>query len=392
MSELERIVVVGASLAGLRATETLRREGFEGALTVLGEEPHPPYDRPPLSKEVLLGEMQPQETALPVGEDLDDVNWLLGDPATSLDAERRVVRTTKGAEFPYDGLVLATGSEPRRLPGLEPDGERVIDLRTIDDSLRLRGVLETAHDVLIVGAGFIGVEVAAAARQRDIPTTIVTLDPPLLPAGQLAGQVAMRLLEEHSVTMWPGRTVLSIANEGQRRSATLDDGTTISADVVVVAIGARPRVDWLAGSGVPLDDGIVCDECLRVLGLPGVVAAGDVARWPHPLFDGRPMRIEHWSNAVEQGAAAAKALLAGEAAQPFAALPTFWSDHFGIRLQSVGLPALADEFMVTAGDVASGRFGAAAYCEGELVGGVAYGMPKALIALRSQLTNSSVPG
>jgi 3-phenylpropionate/trans-cinnamate dioxygenase ferredoxin reductase subunit len=384
LSGLEHVVVVGASLAGLRATEALRREGFAGRLTVLGEEPYWPYDRPPLSKEILVGEMQPHETTFSVADDLS-VDWLLGDPATTLDTGRRLIGTAGGQEIAYDALILATGSEPRRLPGLEPDGERVIDLRTIDDSLRLRTLFESAADILIVGAGFIGVEVASAACKCGIDTTIVTLDPPLLPAGQLAGQVAYRLLDEHGVEVWPGRTVLSLSGDGNRRTATLDDGTTLSADIVVVAIGAKPRVDWLEGSGLRLEDGIVCDASLRAVGVPGVLAAGDVARWPNPLFGGMSMRVEHWTNAVEQGTAAAKALLAGEQAEPFGGLPSFWSDHFGTRLQSVGLPSLADEFVVTSGDVTSGRFGAAAYRDSQIVGGVAYAMPKALISLRAEL-------
>src|SRR4051794_15231486 len=169
MSELRSIVVVGASLAGCRATESLRREGFDGQLTVIGEEACAPYDRPPLSKEVLVGEMQPSETALQVAEEAV-ADWLLGDPAVALDAEAKRVRTAGGTEVPYEGLIIATGSEPRRIPGLEPDGERILDLRTIDDSVRLRDLFETAQDLLIVGAGFIGVEVASAARQRGIAT------------------------------------------------------------------------------------------------------------------------------------------------------------------------------------------------------------------------------
>lgn len=388
---MQNIVVVGASLAGLRAVETLRREGFAGTLTVVGEEPHAAYDRPPLSKEILVGEMQPAETTLSI-EDGTEAEWLLGDPAVALDTEARVVRTAAGRELAYDGLILATGSEPRRVPGLEPDGDRVLEVRTIDDALRLRDRLDEAASILIVGGGFIGVEVASAARQRGITTTMVTLEPVLMPAGSLAGQTAQQLLEEHGVSVWSGRTVLSISHEGAQRTATLDDGTTLSADVIVVAIGVRPSVAWLEGSGIHLEDGIVCDEYLRALGAENVFAAGDVARWPNPLFGGRPMRIEHWSNAVEHGAAAAKNLLNAEDVTPVATVPSFWSDHFGIRLQSVGLPALADTFEVTHGDVSTGRFGAAAYQEGTLIGGVAYGMPKALISVRARLLKAGVTG
>lgn len=384
MAHNESIVIVGASLAGLRAAETLRREGFLGRLTVFGEEPHAPYDRPPLSKEILVGEMQPADVALAVAPEAV-VDWRLGEVVTGLDVQRRVVRTAGGDECAYDGLVIATGSAPRCIPGLEPNGDRIVDVRTVDDALRLRDLLAQSSSLLIVGAGFIGVEVASAARRLGIDTTIVTLEPPVLPAGPLASQAAERLLAGNGVTVWQGRTVLSVVSDGGQQVATLDDGTTLEADVIVVAVGARPRVEWLDGSGLDIHDGVLCDSALRAVGADGVVAAGDVARWPNPVFGGRMMRIEHWSNAVEQGAAAARALLTGADAAPFASVPSFWSDHFGMRLQSVGLPAMADEFVVTAGDVASGRFGAEARREGELVGGVAYGMPRALIAVRAQL-------
>jgi NADPH-dependent 2,4-dienoyl-CoA reductase/sulfur reductase-like enzyme len=382
---MEHIVVVGASLAGVRATETLRREGYAGRLTVLGEEPYAPYDRPPLSKELLTGEMAPEELALTVAPEAE-AEWRLGERAVALDTAARTIRTAVGDELAYDGLLIATGSAPRRVPGLEPDGARIVEVRTIEDGLRLRELLAGASSVLVVGAGFVGVEVASSARTLGLQTTVVTLEPPLLPAGPLAGVVAEELLEEHGVDVWLGRTVLQVADG----VATLDDGTTLAADVIVVAIGARPRVDWLAGSGLQLDDGIVCDACLRAIGVAGVVAAGDVARWPNPLFGGRSLRVEHWSNAVEQGTAAARALLAGADAEPYAGLPSFWSDHFGTRLQSIGLPALADEFVITDGTVAERRFAAGAYREGELVGAVAYGMPRALIPLRAQLSRAGV--
>jgi 3-phenylpropionate/trans-cinnamate dioxygenase ferredoxin reductase component len=381
---MERIVVVGASLAGVRAAETLRREGFAGHLTVLGEEPYAPYDRPPLSKELLTGALGPEELALRVAPEAE-AEWRLGERALGLDPVARVVRTAAG-DVPYDGLVIATGSAPRRVPGLEPDGARIVEVRTIDDGLRLRALLADARSVLIVGAGFVGIEVASSARALGLETTVVTLEPPLLPAGPLAGVVAEELLEQHGVAVWPGRTVLNVADG----VATLDDGTELHADVIVVAVGARPRVDWLAGSGLELDDGIGCDACLRAVGVEGVVAAGDVARWPNPRFAGRSLRVEHWSNAVEQGVAAARTLLAGDAAEPYAGLPSFWSDHFGTRLQSIGLPALADEFVVTEGKVAEQRFAAGAYRDGELIGAVAYGLPRALIPLRAQLTQAGV--
>jgi 3-phenylpropionate/trans-cinnamate dioxygenase ferredoxin reductase component len=380
---VQTIAIVGGSLAGLKAAETLREDGFEGRIAVVGDEP--PYDRPPLSKEILAGEMTPEQAALAPADGVD-VEWLTGRRATALDVAARRVRLDGGDALGYDGLVIATGSAPRRLPGLEPDGDRVLELRTMADALRLRAILETASRVAVVGCGFIGVEVASAARARDVEVVLVSLDPPLAQAGALAGGVAEALLREHGAELRVGRTVGAVERGAGRCRVTLDDGEALLTDAVVVAVGAAPRTDWLAGSGLDVADGVLCDSALRVVGADAVVAAGDVARWPNPLFPEAPIRVEHWNNAIEQGAAAARALLAGEDAEPFAAVPSFWSDHFGVRLRSVGLPGLADRFEVTAGAVEERRFAAAAYRHGRLLGGVTYGIPRALQRIRSQLS------
>jgi 3-phenylpropionate/trans-cinnamate dioxygenase ferredoxin reductase component len=378
------IVVVGASLAGLRAAEAVREAGFDGELTVLGEEQSMPYDRPPLSKEVLAGEKGAEEVLLPVPDGLG-ARWLLGERAVGLDPEAKLVHTASGAEVPYSALILATGSAPRRLPGLEPDGERVLELRTIEDALRLSAALDGARRLLIVGSGFIGVEVASAARARGVEVSVVPLDPPLVAAGHLVSQAAEALLRRHGVALYKERTVAALQRRDGGVLATLDEGTTIEASLAVVAVGAAPNVEWLEGSGLQLEDGVVCDAELRAVGAECVYAAGDVARWPNPLFAGRPMRIEHWANAIEQGDAVGAAVVKGEDAEPFVSLPSVWSDHFGTRLQVVGLPALADEFEVEAGSLEAGEFAAIANLDGNPVGAIGYGMRREFAKLRARV-------
>jgi 3-phenylpropionate/trans-cinnamate dioxygenase ferredoxin reductase component len=385
---LRGIVIVGASLAGLRAAEALRAAGYRGSLTFLGAEDVAPYDRPPLSKQVLLGEARPEELTLSAAASLE-ATWRLAEPAVALDAVGRTIRTAGGDAVPFDGLVIATGSRPRTLPLFGTDAPGIHVIRTISDAIRLRDVLSATTRLLIVGAGFVGVEVAAAARLRGADVTMVSLDPPLAAAGPLVSGTAMTLLGRNGVHLHVGQAVTTAEAIGGVHRVEFDDGTALEADHVVVAIGALPNTEWLRGSGAVLADGVACDAALRVPQIPGVVAAGDVARWPNPAFGGRSMRVEHWNNAVEQGAAAARSLLRGEDAAPFASVPSFWSDHFGVRLQSVGVPALADRFEVVAGSLRDGIFAAAGYSDDELICGVAYGMPRALVALKLKLASGA---
>ena len=382
------IVIVGASLAGLRAAEALRADGYQGPLTFLGAEDVAPYDRPPLSKQVLLGEAHPEDLTLSAAAGLE-ATWRLGEPAVALDAGGRTIQTAGGDAVPFDGLVIATGSRPRALPLFGTDVPSVHVIRTISDAIRLRDVLSRTTRLLIVGAGFVGVEVAAAARLRGADVTMVSLDPPLAAAGPLVSGTAMTLLGRNGIRLHVGRAVMTAEAAGGAHRVELDDGAVLEADHVVVAIGALPNTEWLRDSGVILADGVACDAALRVPQVPGVVAAGDIARWPNPAFGGLSMRVEHWNNAVEQGAAAARSLLRGENATPFASVPSFWSDHFGVRLQSVGVPSLADSFEVVAGALRDGIFAAAGYSGDELVCGVAYGMPRALVALKLKLVSSA---
>lgn len=334
----EHVVVVGASLAGLRAVEEARALGHQGPITLIGAEPHLPYDRPPLSKEFL--DVGPTSTThvLPSAGRLEgdlDVRLHLGTPATSLDLAGKTV--TAGAErIPYDALLVATGVRPRTLPGEQLEG--VHTLRTIDDATAIHAALERRARIVIVGAGFIGAEIASAAARRGLTPTVVEAAPvPLVRAvGETAGAALARLHGRHGVRLRCDVGVKEIIGNRRVQGVRLGDDSILEADLVVVGIGASPSTGWLKGSGLTLDNGVVCDQTLRAA--PGVYAAGDVARWMNPLFD-RPMRLEHWTNAGEQAARAMANLLAPSSATPYAHVPYFWSDWYGRRIQFAGIPA-----------------------------------------------------
>ena len=308
---VQTVVVVGASLAGLRATEALRRDGFDGRIVLMGAEPHLPYDRPPLSKQLLAGEWEAQELVLRRAPyDELEIDLRLGVRATALDAATKVVTLDTGAreELAFDGALLATGATPRTLPDT-PDLDGIFVLRTVDDALDLRARLDDHPRVVVVGAGFIGSEVAATCRGRGLQVTVLeALPAPLVRGlGAMLGMVCGELHRDHGVDLRLGVGVAAIEGDGRVERVRLDDGCAVDADVVVVGVGVVPVTDWLEGSGLTLDNGVVCDETL--LAAPGIVAAGDVARWPNPMFDGEVMRLEHWTNAAEQGVAAARRLL-----------------------------------------------------------------------------------
>jgi 3-phenylpropionate/trans-cinnamate dioxygenase ferredoxin reductase component len=380
------IVVVGGSLAGLRAAEELRRQGFDGTLTVVGDEPHRPYDRPPLSKQLLAGDWEPERIELTVmadgGLDSLDVDWRLGVRAAALDVAERTI-TLAGAEtgrLSFDGLVIATGATPRTLPG-HGDLAGVHTLRTRDDSLAVRAVLDASpRRVVVVGAGFIGAEVAATCRSRGVDVTLVEALPvPLERAvGAEVGALTADVHRDHGVDVRLGVGVERIDGADRVEEVRLADGTVLDADLVVVGVGVAPNTEWLGSSGLALDNGVVCD--VACLAAPGIVAAGDVARWPSPRF-GAPVRIEHWDNAVTMGEHAARTLLAdlsgsaggssdgSSAPEPYDPVPWFWSDQYDRKIQLAGLAAGADEMQVVDGSFEDRRF-AALYRRGDRVGGV----------------------
>ncbi len=379
---IERVAVVGASLAGLRAAQSLRRRGFDGSLTMIGEEEHLPYNRPPLSKEFLAGQVSLERVELG-GSDLD-AEWLLGRRAVALDLERRAVVLEDGEAVPFDGLVIATGSSPRHLRACR-DLAGVFELRTLDDCLALReAVSASTQQVVIVGAGFIGTEVASTCRTLGLDVVVVDPLPfPLAPLGVAVGRVCADIQRDHGVDLRLGRAVAELHGDGLVERVQLDDGTEIEADIVVVAIGVLPRVDWLADSGLRLADGVVCDRTLAAVGCERIVAAGDVARWPHQLFDDQMIRVEHWTNAVEQGGAAAETLMAEPGgATPYAAVPYVWSDQFGVKIQGLGLTHLAESGVVVEGSFDERRFVVACGKDGIVIGGVAFNSPRSLGPLR----------
>ncbi|GAB3003402.1 FAD-dependent oxidoreductase [Amycolatopsis acidiphila] len=332
------VVVVGASLAGLRACESARREGFTGKLTLVGAEEHLPYDRPPLSKAFLQDDPMPEVPRLPAASTLADaleVDLRLGRPATGLDVEghRLLIGET---EVSYDALLLATGASPRRLPGSEHLAG-VHTLRTLEDACAVRAALKRGAKTVVVGAGFIGSEVASAARKRGLPVTIVEAQPtPLVRAvGYRAGEALASLHHRNDTDLRCDVGVEALQGSGSIESVRLTDGTELAADLVVVGIGAAPATGWLEGSSLTLDDGVVCDEQLRAG--PEVYAAGDVARWLSPDFD-VVLRLEHWTNAAEQAARAIRNLLDPGTATAYHHVPYFWSDWYGSRIQFAGLP------------------------------------------------------
>lgn len=378
-----RIAIVGASLAGLRTAEFLRRGGFEGALCLIGDEPHLPYDRPPLSKQVLRGEWGPDRLPLRRrGYDSLALDMRLGCRAVSLNVAEREIPLSTGERVPFDRLVIATGGQPRRLPG-QPTLEGLFVLRTLDDALGIRSALRRASRVAVIGAGFIGAEVAASARDMGLDVVMVeALEAPLAKSlGPRVGRVLQRLHERRGVKVHCGRLVADVEGEKRIRALSLDDGTQIECDVVVVGIGVSPCVSWLEGSGIALGDGVMCDETCET-NVPGVFAAGDVASWYNPLFEER-MRVEHWTHAVEQARHVAQAIVAapGEVG-PFATVPMFWSDQYDLKIQGVGRPRATDELVLTGGDEAEDHPIALYGRDGRLVGAVAFNRPPKIIALR----------
>jgi NADPH-dependent 2,4-dienoyl-CoA reductase/sulfur reductase-like enzyme len=387
---LDRVVVVGSSLAGLRAAETLKQHLVDVSVVVIGAEPHRPYDRPPLSKKLLSGEWEPDRIHLrqpDVFDDLD-VEWRLGSAATGLDLASRRVSLADGSSVDFDGLVIATGATPRRLEGHDRFGH-VHELRTLDDALRLRSEIRPGgRRVVVVGAGFIGLEAAATAKAlgNDVVVLEGASAPLIRGLGAEMGEAIAGLHRAQGVDVRCDVAIAGLTDDG----VLMADGSIVPGDVVVVGIGVSPSTDWLVGSGLTLRDGVVCDEHLVALGdsgdpIGGVFAAGDVARWPNALFD-EEMRVEHWTNAAEQGAIAATNLVhlaAGEPLEAYAPLPFFWSDQFHHRIQVLGRASADDEVRVVAGSVADEKFLALFGRNGRLHGALGVNAPRWVMPTRT---------
>lgn len=375
-------VVVGASLAGLRAVESARKTGYSGRLLLVGAEEHLPYDRPPLSKAFLDPGDDPAMSHHRTNDELRalDVELRLGVPATALDTDAREIVLGGDEQLRYERLVIATGSRARQLPGKQLDG--VHTLRTVEDARSIRGALDAGRRMVVVGGGFIGSEVASAARKRDVDVTILEAAPlPLVRAvGEQMAAACADLHARNGTELRCGVSVTGLEGEGGVEGVALSDGSVLPADLVVVGIGADPVTDWLIASRLQVEDGVVCDETLRAG--PEVYAAGDVARWHNALF-GRTMRLEHWTSAAEQGAAAARNALAPAGATPYSAVPYFWSDWYRDKLQMVGITA-ADEVTVI-GDLDDARWLALYRQDDLLVGTLGLNMPGKIMKYRAMI-------
>ncbi len=393
MGELEQLVIVGASLAGLRAAETLRNEGYAGRLTLIGAEQHLPYDRPPLSKKVLAGEWEAERIALRKPEAIEqlDLDLRLGTLASALDTTAQRISLDDGEQLSYDGLIIATGAAPRRLPG-QPELDGIFVLRTLDDSLELSRRLGDGVRLVVIGAGFIGLEVAATARQRGAEVTVLEgASAPLIRGlGAEMGELVAGVHQRNGVPIRCSVQVAAIEGaDGAVTGVRLGDGELVPAELVVVGIGVAPAIAWLEGSGLELGDGIVCDAGLHA-GASGVYAAGDCVRWPNPLF-GETARIEHWTNAAEQGAHAARNLLTHPdgGGTPYAPVPFFWSDQYDARIQFLGRSAADDEVRIVHGDPAEGKFVALYGRDGRLHGALGVSLPRLVMPYRALLARQA---
>jgi 3-phenylpropionate/trans-cinnamate dioxygenase ferredoxin reductase subunit len=372
---MQRIVVAGASAAGLSAVQTLREQGFDGELVLVDGERHAGYDRPPLSKQALATAVDAASLALrePAFYAEHRIDHRRDVRATALDLQARTVALDSGDELAFDGLIIATGLRARLLPGL-PAVPGVHTLRTLDDAVTLRAQLRPGARLVVIGAGFLGGEVAATARALGLDVALV--DPlPQPMARQLGPLLAAAVMDLHraqGVRVLAGRTVSQFeTRDGRLGGVHLDDGTHLPCDVVLVAIGSLPNTEWLQGSGLVVDDGVVCDEFCGAA--PGVHAAGDVARWKLPR-SGRLTRLEHRQNATEQGIAAARNLLG--AREPYDPLPYFWTDLHGTRIQVFGHIGEADRLLPQAGVPGRPGFAALASDGQRVTAAIGWGAPR----------------
>jgi 3-phenylpropionate/trans-cinnamate dioxygenase ferredoxin reductase subunit len=388
LTSTERIVIVGASLAGLRAAEALRNQGFTGHLTLIGDEADEPYDRPPLSKAVLREKIPADHTTLPRFRNIS-AEWLLGVPAVALDRQKRQVQLADGRRIDFDRLLITTGTRARPWPDQKQAAlDGVYTLRTRQDAARLSKRLKTRPKrVLVIGAGFTGSEIASVCRERDIPVTVAERSAtPLSGAlGQAAGAIMAQWQRQAGVDLRCNVTVMALEGDKQGNlcHAHLSDNDIIDIDIAVVALGAVRNVEWLQGSGLAADArGVVCDASCRVFDSDGIVTddifvAGDVARWPHVHYGGEFLEVEHWGNAVQQAATAAHNMVcAPTERQAHKLLPSFWSNQFGVNLKLVGLPTIADSIVLTQGSVSERRCLAVYGHNGRIVAALAINNPR----------------
>jgi NADPH-dependent 2,4-dienoyl-CoA reductase/sulfur reductase-like enzyme len=392
------VVIVGGSLAGLRSAEGLRKAGYSGPIKVIGNEPYLPYNRPPLSKDLLSGTGEIDEIYFPIKESVADIDWVLGQAATSLDTKEQKVTDLSGTSHSYSALVIATGLRPKPLP-VDANGITGIHvLRTFDDAVALRKQLLPGVKVLILGAGFIGCEVAATAIKAGCQVRVVsrTHEPMQEALGKTLGKEVKRRHELKGVEFVKGASVFGLIGDGHVERVILDSGVIYDADLVVVAIGSLPNTEWLEGSGIDISNGVLVDGGLRALSSDGAVfenvfAVGDVARYVNPLFDQVPRRVEHWNLPTETGKRAGLILgkyLIGESvaevlAEPFAPLPSFWSDQYEMNILAFGMTYLADRSELVAGEL-SGECVFEYFRDDKLVGVCGIGMRPTIQSYRAR--------
>ena len=387
---MRRVVVVGASLAGVRTAETLRDRGFDGEVVLVGAEERLPYDRPPLSKALLADQVSLDEIQLLSSDAVAalSLDLRLGRRARRLDPARRALELDRGETLSYDDLVIATGSAPR-MPRDWNLLKGIHTLRTVDDCLSIRSALKGSPRVAVVGGGFIGCEVASTAR--ELGCDVVLIEPLAAPMARVLGrEIALACAEipsDAGVRLLCGRAVERLEGSGRVERVRLSDGRTIDVDVVVVGIGVRPVTDWLAGCGVDVADGVLCDgRCAT--SVARVYAAGDVARWFNPQFE-QAMRIEHWTNASEQGAFVARAILDGRASGSFSPVPFVWSEQYGVKIEIAGVPRPSDPVRIVEGTVAERRFVALYERKQRLTGAIALNSTRSMLRFRRVLAQDT---
>ncbi|MEV1025216.1 FAD-dependent oxidoreductase [Streptomyces sp. NPDC050264] len=384
MTGVSRVVVVGLGAAGLATAEALRRKGYTGALTLLGAERHAPYDRPPLSKQILSGAWEADRVALRPHEALAqlDAELRLGEAAVALDVSERAVETASGERVEADAVVIATGVRPRQLPGADRLAGMHV-LRTLDDALVLREGLAKGTRLAVVGEGVLGSEIAATARTLGADVTLAgpLAAPMALQVGPLVSRLLGELHVERGVRLRLGEGVAGVlGTDGRVSGIQLKGGDVIPADLVAIAIGATPDTDWLAESGLRLGDGVVCDAHCRAA--EGVYAVGDVARWHHEGL-GRTIRLENRTNATEQAIAVAGSILGDD--RPYAPVPYFWTDQYEAKLQVHGMIPPGADAEVVEGSPADRRFVVRYAVDGSVVGVLGWNMPKQARLRRAEI-------
>ncbi len=382
------VVVVGAGLGGLRTVECLRSEGFSGRISLVGDEAHEPYDRPPLSKQILAGTWPEERATLHRGELADlAVSLYLGRSAIGLDGG--AIELDDGTRLHYDTLVVATGVRPRRLPG-QPDHPELHVLRTLEDCRALRDSISRARSLLVVGAGFIGAEVAATARMAGREVTMLEALPvPFARVlGEQMGQLCARLQTDNGVSVRCGVRLMDFVDSDGGIAAQLADGTVVRADCGVVGVGTVVDGGWLSGLGVPAEGGLLCDATGLVEGTGNVYGVGDIAAWRHPTFGDRP-RIEHWTSATEQAAVVAQHIAGAKITRLADAVPYFWSDQYGLTLQLIGRCDLATSVEVLHDPGVIKGTVAGYFADGALVAVLTFHAPRLLNRYRLLVANGA---